>query len=206
MSSFAYKVNTNYAVDCSDIRNNLNGYGLVVGRFYNGGNNTVHGAIFLPEGTDTSSIQQLNDDCPIYTDKGTGLLDFDQTYTNAVYASKKFSSLPPTLLLTSKDTLHTLSNPAGDFQVITMNTCEYGCAFYEEQLSYPVNMLYGDGNWNGPQGMSWPKTLIVNIRFIRKIFFSKRKSLIYIIFIDSSDRWVNNNYCWKSAKFRHFAM
>ncbi|GAA5799145.1 hypothetical protein HPULCUR_004555 [Helicostylum pulchrum] len=111
--------------------------------FYNGGSNTVHGEIFLPEETDTYSIQRLNDDCPINTEKGTGLLNFDQTYTNAVYASEEFSRLPPTLL-TSEDTLHTLGNPAGNFQIITMNTCKYGRAFYEEQLSYTVNILYGD--------------------------------------------------------------
>lgn len=90
MSSSAYKVNTNHDVNCSDIIKNLNGYGLVVGGFYNGGNNTVHNAVFLPEGTDTSSIQQFNNDCPNNTDKGTGLLNFNQTYINAVYASKKF--------------------------------------------------------------------------------------------------------------------
>ncbi|KAI9262584.1 hypothetical protein EDC94DRAFT_648369 [Helicostylum pulchrum] len=76
-----------------------------------GAHNTVHGEIFLPEETDTYSIQRLNDDCPINTEKGTGLLNFDQTYTNAVYASEEFSRLPPTLL-TSEDTLHTLGNPA----------------------------------------------------------------------------------------------
>ncbi|GAA5799146.1 hypothetical protein HPULCUR_004556 [Helicostylum pulchrum] len=163
MSASTYTINANHDVDCSDVKNNLNGYGLVVGGNYNGGGNRVRGAIFLPAGTDTSTIQQLNSDCPIITDKGTGLLDFGQTYTNAVSASQKLSNFGPTILLSSSDKLTRISDKVGDFDVVTMNTCEFGCTFHSGQLSDPTKMLYGIGNWNGPQDMSWPMALIVNI-------------------------------------------
>ncbi|KAI8068838.1 hypothetical protein BDF21DRAFT_425603, partial [Thamnidium elegans] len=165
MSSSVYTINGNHNVDCSDVKNNLNGYGLVVGGFYNGGNNKVHGAIYLPAGTDTSTIQQLNNDCPIITDKGTGLVNFDQTYTNAVSASEKMSSLDPTHLLDNSGTLSRLSSSVGNFDIITMDTCKNGCTILDGQLSDPTNMLYGKGNWNGPQDMSWPEALIINVRY-----------------------------------------
>lgn len=166
MSTSDYTVNLNHTFNCTDITSNLNGYGLVVGGQYDGENNQVRGATYLPDGTNISTIQQLDSDCPLVTDKGTGILNFDQAYTNAIEASKKLAGLSPTLILADNGNLSRISDPVSKSDVVTMDTCKNGCTFHTGQLSDPKRMLYGSDTWDGPQNMSWPSALVFNVIYI----------------------------------------
>lgn len=167
MSGSVYTINANGAVNCSDIENSLDGYGLVVGGSLNATSHRVHGAIFLPFGTDTSKIQSLNSNCPIVTDRGTGLFDFERAYLNSVFSSQLFAALQPTIKLDENDVLARLAPKLGDFDVMTVNTCNnFNCNLYPGQLSYSSHMLNGVGNWNGARGLAFPENLVINVTIL----------------------------------------
>lgn len=151
-----FTVNSNHGTGtCSHLDTSFNTYGLVVGTLYNATDIHVHGAAYLPPGTDTSqsSIEILDTGCSAYTNLSTGLLDFQQAYTNAEYSQIYYSELKPTMVLDSNGVLTTIANKTTSFDVITFNTCnDNDCPLYPGNLSDPTAMLYGRGNWNGPQG------------------------------------------------------
>lgn len=143
----------------------LEGYGLVVGGEVDARDVHVHGAIFLPAGSDTSGIQKLDNACPLSTDKGTGVFSFDQAHDNAIYASRKFANFAPSLLLDAEGKLSSVGGQTEGFDVITFNNCNnQQCDLHPGQMSDPRAMLFGQGNWNGPRDMSFPSKLILNVR------------------------------------------
>ncbi|KAL7328688.1 hypothetical protein PS15p_206918 [Mucor circinelloides] len=163
-SGHAYTVNARHGQDCADDTNSFAGYGLIVGKDgLNAKYSDIHvnGAVFLPDGSDTRNIEELDSTCSVYNDRGTGLMNFTQVQLNAIAASQQFSLLPPTLHLSSDGTLTRLAISRIGYDVITFgscSTCSYGTNF-----SSPDALYYGQGNWNGPMGMSWPSRLIINI-------------------------------------------
>ncbi|KAG1109583.1 hypothetical protein G6F42_015611 [Rhizopus arrhizus] len=69
-------------------------------------------------------------------------------------------------MLDSNGKLTSTGASNGDFHIVTFNSCNNGdCNPFPGQMSDPSAMLEGIGNWNGPQGMSWPSdgTLVFNI-------------------------------------------
>jgi hypothetical protein len=163
----SYTVNANHGSGkCANLDTSFSTYGLVVGTKYDGTDVHVHGAAFLPLGTDTSqaSIQILDSGCAAYTNHSTGLFNFQQAYTNAVYSQYHFSKLAPSLQLDSTGKLSRVGSAVDGFDIITLNTCnDRDCPLFPGYLSHPSAWLFGEGNWNGPSGMSFPKTLIINV-------------------------------------------
>ncbi|KAG1100098.1 hypothetical protein G6F42_017723 [Rhizopus arrhizus] len=163
-SGHAYTVNTRHGENCADITNSFEGYGLIVGKEgLNAKYSDIHvnGAVFLPDGSNARNAEELDSTCSVYNDRGTGLMNFTQVQLNAIAASQQFSLLPPTLHLSSDGTLTRLDVNRIGYDVITFgscSTCSYGTNF-----SSPDALYYGQGNWNGPMGMSWPSRLIINI-------------------------------------------
>lgn len=145
----------------------MDGYGLVVGTTFSGVNTHVFGAAYLPTGTDTKQLEEQTSGCPIYTDRGTGLFDFDIVEQNFLYASKQFSTEPPSLQLDSNGKLTRIGQAdSRGYDTVTFNTCSttsQTCTIFSGQLSDPNAMLFGAGNWNGPQGMTWPQKTIFNV-------------------------------------------
>lgn len=163
-SSSTYTVNGNHAGDCSHVDTSLEGYGLVVGGKVEANDVHVHGAIFLPAGSDTSGIQKLDNACPMSTDKGTGVFSFDQAHDNAIYASRKFAKYTPSLLLNADGKLSSIGGQSDGFDVITFNNCNNEqCNLFPGKMSDPKAILFGQGNWNGPSGLSFPSKLIFNV-------------------------------------------
>lgn len=121
----------------------------------------VHGAIFLPEDADVSHVTELDDDCPIYNTRGTGIFSFNLVQANAIAASRQFSLMPPTLHLGSEGVLTRIADSILGYDVITFGTCQE-CT-YDSTFSSPDAIYFGIGNWNGPQGMSWPSNLVINV-------------------------------------------
>lgn len=159
----SYTINSNHGTgSCSDPTEDLSTYGLVVGGEFIGSDVHVHGSAFLPGDTDTDALEMLDTDCEAYTDKGTGLFDFDQAYKNAVNLQKVYAGLSPTMQLNSDATLTKLSDPVLDFNVFTFDTCLNGCTVNADSLSDPEAFLLGKGNWNGASGGSFPKNMIIN--------------------------------------------
>ncbi|EPB88519.1 hypothetical protein HMPREF1544_04632 [Mucor circinelloides 1006PhL] len=163
-SAHAYTVNTQHGANCTDVTNNFNGYGLIVGEenpavIYSDVH--VHGAVFLPDGSSRGNIQELDSACSVYNDRGTGLMNFTQVKLNAIEAAQQFALMSPTLHLSSDGTLTRLSESIIGYDVITFGSCTT-CS-YDSNFSSPDAIYYGQGNWNGPMGMSWPSKLIINI-------------------------------------------
>lgn len=157
-----YYVDANGDPDCSD-PTDVSGYGLVVGGSVDADQIRVKGNVDVPEGT--TGLQETENSCSIYNNNG--IYDFDQAKSNAIAASKIFASLTPTLVLDSNGKLTSTGASNDDFQVVTFNSCNDGdCSPFPGKMSDPSAMLEGVGNWNGPQGMSWPKdsTLVFNVR------------------------------------------
>ncbi|CAO0796738.1 unnamed protein product [Mucor circinelloides] len=162
----SFTINQGHTSGCQD-ETNLDGYGLVVGTTFAGVNTHVFGAAYLPTGTDTKQLEEQTSGCPIYTDRGTGLFDFDIVEQNFLYASKQFSTEPPSLQLDSNGKLTRIGQAdSRGYDTVTFNTCSttsQTCTVFSGQLSDPNAMLFGVGNWNGPQGMTWPEKTIFNI-------------------------------------------
>ncbi|EPB82022.1 hypothetical protein HMPREF1544_11226, partial [Mucor circinelloides 1006PhL] len=156
-----YYVNANGDVDCSD-PNDLSSYALVVGTSVHANQVRVKGAADVPAGT--QGLQETQSSCAIKSN--VGIYDFDQAQSNAIEASKTLASMKPTLMLDSNGKLTSTGASNGDFHIVTFNSCNNGdCNPFPGQMSDPSAMLEGIGNWNGPQGMSWPSdgTLVFNI-------------------------------------------
>lgn len=156
-----YYVNANGDVDCSD-PNDLSSYALVVGTSVHANQVRVKGAADVPAGT--QGLQETQSSCAIKSN--VGIYDFDQAQSNAIEASKTLASMKPTLILDSNGKLTSTGASSGDFHIVTFKSCNNGdCNPFPGQMSDPSAMLEGIGNWNGPQGMSWPSdgTLVFNV-------------------------------------------
>lgn len=157
-------MNANHGSNCTDVVNNFNGYGLIVGTgdaAVKYSDVHVHGAVFLPDDSDRGNIQGLDGACSVYNDRGTGLMNFTQVQMNAIEASVQFALLKPTLQLDSEGNLKRIDKNIYGYDVITFgscSTCSYGTNF-----SSPDAIYYGKGNWNGPMRMTWPNRLIINV-------------------------------------------
>lgn len=156
-----YYVNANGNPDCSN-PNDISGYGLVVGGSVHADQVRVKGAGDVPFGS--NGLQETQNSCVI--NNNVGLYDFNQAKSNAISASKVFATMKPTLRLDSNGTLTFTGASNPDFHVVAFNSCNDGnCTPFPDQMSDPSAMLEGIGNWNGPQGMSWPSdgTLVFNV-------------------------------------------
>lgn len=157
-------MNTGHGANCSDVVNNFNGYGLIVGvedAAVKYSDVHVHGAVFLPDGSNRENIQELDGGCSVYNNRGTGLMNFTQVQLNAIEASQQFALMKPTLQLDSGGNLKRIGSNLHGYDVITFGSCS-DCS-YDTNFSSPAAIYYGQGNWNGPMGMSWPTRLIINV-------------------------------------------
>lgn len=142
----------------------MDGYGLVLGSSNAKDNYDdihVHGAVYLPENANVGNVTEQGSGCSTSNTKGTGVFNFDKIQTNAIAASEQFSLVPPTLHLSSEGVLTRIADTILDYDVITFGTCNE-CT-YDSGFSSPDAIYFGIGNWNGPQGMSWPSRLIINV-------------------------------------------
>lgn len=176
----SYTVNANHgSSNCSDLSINLNSYGLIVGGEYKGTDIHVNGAAFLPDNADKSTIQVQTAGCEAFTQQGTGIFNFHDTYSTVSYIQKTYASYLPSHRLNPDDTITQLGPLAAGFAVMTMDTCnEYDCPLYPNQLSYPFRMFLGKDNWNGVSGGEFPDTLIINVGFFlyTTVFFFNIKT------------------------------
>ncbi|KAL9548923.1 hypothetical protein MBANPS3_005452 [Mucor bainieri] len=167
--AFAFTVNKEHPSDCTELSDDLGGYGLVVGGSVVGSDITVNGAVYLPPGSDTRAIKKAaGSNCPTYSNQNTGVFDFAQIQNYAIDASMKLSSKSPSLYLDASGKLTRIGQPTDSgYDVITFNTCNnQNCPLFPGKMSDPNQILFGkNGGWNGPQstGESWPAKLIINI-------------------------------------------
>lgn len=131
------------------------------------GEMNLFGSAYLPEGTDTSKINQNSNGCGVYTDRGTGIFNFNEVNRNMLAASMEFSTYSPTLQLDANNQLTRIGATSVNsipYDVITFNTCSGGCSSLSTgTLSVPDAIFEAIGNWNGPTGMTWPSKLIINV-------------------------------------------
>jgi len=126
-------------------------------------------------------------------------MNFTQVKLNAIEAAQQFALMSPTLHLSSDGTLTRLSESIIGYDVITFGSCTT-CS-YDSNFSSPDAIYYGQGNWNGPMGMSWPSKLIINVSDCRAC---KSASLTgFYAPIDSGSHKYNNNHSRKSTKSRN---
>lgn len=126
-------------------------------------------------------------------------MNFTQVKLNAIEAAQQFALMSPTLRLSSDGTLTRLSKNILGYDVITFGSCTT-CS-YDSNFSSPDAIYYGQGNWNGPMGMSWPSKLIINVSNCR---VCKSASLtVFYAPIDSSSYKYNDNHSRKSTKSRN---
>lgn len=88
-------------------------------------------------------------------------MNFTQVQLNAIATSQQLSLLPPTLQLNSEGQLTRIGSNNFGYDVITFGSCST-CS-YPEGFSSPDAIYFGQGNWNGPQGMAWPSRLFINV-------------------------------------------
>jgi hypothetical protein len=159
--------------DCSELGYRLSGYGLVVGSSAtNIKGISVRGAALLPSDANTDQVTQLVSTCPVTTSMGTGRVRFPELNTDARSVSRAFANYQPSLYLDKNNNLVTIGSRVNGYDVITMQTCKNGpCSIvtHTEQLSYPGNIFYGLGEWNGPVGQEWPSKLIINVRVYHQL-------------------------------------
>ncbi|KAF1802263.1 hypothetical protein V8B55DRAFT_1572278 [Mucor lusitanicus] len=167
--AFDFTVNKEHSSDCTNLSDDLNGYGLVVGGSVVGSGITVNGAVYLPPGSDVTVIKKAaGSNCPTYSNQNTGVFDFAQIQNYAIDASIKFSSETPSLYLDASGKLSRIGQPTDSgYDIITFNTCRnQSCPPFPGKMSDPNQILFGkNGGWNGPQptGESWPTKLIINV-------------------------------------------
>ncbi|KAF1806624.1 hypothetical protein FB192DRAFT_1464672 [Mucor lusitanicus] len=156
-SAHAYTVNTQHGANCTDVVNNFNGYGLIVGTenaSVKYSDVHVNGAVFLPDGSDRGNVQELDKACSVYNNRGTGLMNFTQVQLNAIEASTQFALMTPTLQLDSDGNLKRIADKKYGYDVITFGSCD-ACDYSGANFSSPDAIYYG-------KGMSWPTRLIIN--------------------------------------------
>jgi hypothetical protein len=118
----------------------------------------------VPPETDESKIDLLDKDCGIISNATAGAFNFEQVYTNSAHNNVYLSGLEPTLLLDAEGRLSRIRESEMEYDVLSFATCNGGyCEIYADEMSVPNQMLYGIGNWNGPQGMNFPSNLILNV-------------------------------------------
>ncbi|KAI8072241.1 uncharacterized protein B0P05DRAFT_549442 [Gilbertella persicaria] len=157
-----YMVNANGNPDCSD-PNDVKGYALVVDGKVDASDVRVKGAAQVPSGT--TGLQETAGSCKI-NQGGKGIYDFNEARKNALAASEILAGMKPNMVLNSDGKLSSIGSSTDGFHVLTFSTCNDGkCNPFPGDMSDPSALLQGKGNWNGPQGMSWPKsgTLLLNI-------------------------------------------
>lgn len=121
----------------------------------------MHGAVFLPDGSERQNVAELDNACSVYNDRGTGHMNFTQVQLNAIATSEQLSLLPPTLHLSSEGQLTRIGSNTYGYDVITFGSCST-CS-YPAPFSSPDAIYFGKGNWNGPMGMAWPSRLFINV-------------------------------------------
>ncbi|OBZ81653.1 hypothetical protein A0J61_10297, partial [Choanephora cucurbitarum] len=158
-----YTVNANQSPKCSDGANNIKDYALVVDGKVDADEVRLKGNAQVPEGS--TGLVETIDTCKVYKG-GKSIYDFNLARQNALSASETFARMRPNMILRSDGTLSSLRESVDGFHVLTFSTCNEGsCDLIPGQMSDPSALLQGKGNWNGPKGMSWPKTgtLVLNI-------------------------------------------
>jgi hypothetical protein len=142
----------------------------VVGGQFSGSLN-LFGSAYLPAGSTTNQINENAAGCAVYTNRGTGGIDFNEINSDVLAASSALSNYAPTLYLDANNKLTRIANPSGAYDVITFNTCTNGCTS-STGLSVSKAIFEAIGNWNGATGMTWPTKLIINVRQYLFFFFT----------------------------------
>ncbi|KAI8354150.1 hypothetical protein BD560DRAFT_449621 [Blakeslea trispora] len=157
-----YMVNANSEPKCSNA-DDIKDYALVVGGKVDANEVRLKGNAQVPSGS--SGLVETINTCKVY-EGGKSVYDFNLAHQNAVSASETLAKMRPNMVLRSDGTLSSLREATNGFHVLTFSTCNNGnCNLVPGEMSSPSALLQGQGNWNGPQGMNWPKsgTLLLNI-------------------------------------------
>lgn len=114
----------------------------------------MHGTALIAGGGDTSQLVELEADCYITTQEGTGVFDFVEVENAAIELSTKYSQHPPTLKLEENGKVKRLSPTDNGIEYVTFNSCEHNACvnIWPGQMSVADHVLFGQGNWNGVQG------------------------------------------------------
>ncbi|CDH60527.1 predicted protein [Lichtheimia corymbifera JMRC:FSU:9682] len=161
-----YIVNANHDINCAaDETSSFGSVGLVVGGDSTTSNTHLRGDNLIAGNGDAGQYDQQLAGCRVYTDEGTGHFDFQRSYSDADTLSRTMASLSADSVLSEGGAVTksaTVDN--APFRVFKMNTCDGSCPT-TEVLSYPDEMLFGNGNWNGPSGdvPTSDETVIINI-------------------------------------------
>lgn len=117
-------------------------------------NTDVHGTGLIGGGGDLSQLKELEADCYISGQEGTGVFDFVAVEDAAVALNKKYFEHPPTLKLGQNGAVQRLAPTDNGIEYATFNSCDNSaCAnIWPGQMSVPDNIFFGQGNWNGVQG------------------------------------------------------
>lgn len=161
-----YNVNTEIPLNCTG-PDQLTSYGLVVGGSTGSSNVNVYGNSFIAgNNSNLENIFEVAQNCSIYSQEGTGLVDFHILRENREDASQDLSFLIPTKRM-DKDGKVTRVQIAEDpnYEVFTFSTCESSnCSISADLESNPEGIFFGQGNWTGVSGdVNTNKTVIFNV-------------------------------------------
>jgi hypothetical protein len=103
--------------------------------------------------------------------QGTDFLNPYIIFGDARFVSERFKSYNPSLYLNENNNLVTVGPKTNGYDVITMSTCSstYCSLGSHGPMSYPDNIFYGLGEWNGSVGQEWPSKLIINVRVYHQL-------------------------------------
>lgn len=164
-----YAINANQQVSCNaDRKTPFDSIGLVVGGDSTTSGTHVRGDSFIAGNGDSSQFEEQLEGCRVRTDEGTGHFDFALSFSNFDALSRSMAAMEPDSVLNAGGAV--TRKPTVDntpFRVFKMNTCDGSCPT-KEALSTPDEMLFGDGNWNGPSGdaPSSDDTVIINVSWL----------------------------------------
>ncbi|KAI7903435.1 uncharacterized protein BX663DRAFT_29730 [Cokeromyces recurvatus] len=153
-------------IDCSDT-DNVDSYGFVLGGSVEATEVSVQGNAQVPSGT--SGVQETISSCRIIEDTDDPYY-FKLAKMNAISASRMFAVKSPNIRLKANGELSFNGVGLNNFNVLTFSTCNNGnCDIFPGKMSDPSAILEGNGNWNGPRGMTWTSsvfqdsTIILNV-------------------------------------------
>ncbi|KAI7883291.1 hypothetical protein K492DRAFT_185236 [Lichtheimia hyalospora FSU 10163] len=158
-----YIVNANHDITCSaDETSSYDSIGLVVGGDSTTSGTHVRGDTLISGDGDDGQFDQQLEGCRVIVDEDTGHFNFPQSNQDANDLNAALAALAPNSVLNQGGAVTTVPGANdGSVKIFQFDTCDNGpCG-----SSFPDEIFYGNGNWNGPSGdvPSDSDTVIFNI-------------------------------------------
>ncbi|GAA5806996.1 hypothetical protein MFLAVUS_000345 [Mucor flavus] len=162
-----YNINTLLPATCNGTTS-LSSLSWVLGGNTNSFNTQVYGQVLI--GGNNSSLEEiveLQDNCTVVENQGTGPIDFEGLRTNREKSSEILSSLVPTQQVLDDGETHVVLQPEdSNYEVFLFHSCQGDqCSTFPKIESNPDGIFFGRGNWKGLQNavLGSNKTLVFNV-------------------------------------------